>query len=194
MNVAVSYDSPSWYAVSTRSRQEKVASSMMEYMGIANFLPLLSRERRWSDRKQMVDLPLFPSYVFVRIARSSELQLRVLKISGVVGFVRNHTGPLPIPDREIEDVRAALSHGIGCSPCTFLKAGDCVRVVRGALAGVEGTLIRSGSHSKLVISVEMIRRSIAVSVNESDVEPAYRESTRGTQSLPSYLPASEHMY
>jgi transcription antitermination factor NusG len=194
MNVAVSYDSPSWYAVSTRSRQEKVASSMMEYMGLANFLPLLSRERRWSDRKQMVDLPLFPSYFFVRIARSSELQLRVLKISGVVGFVRNHTGPLAIPDREIEDVRAALSHGVGCSPCTFLKAGDCVRVVRGALAGVEGTLIRSGSHSKLVISVEMIRRSVAVSVNESDVEPAYRESTRGTQSVPSYLPASERMY
>jgi transcription termination/antitermination protein NusG len=194
MNVAVHHDRPTWYAVSTRSRQEKVAASMMEYMGIPNFLPLLSRVRRWSDRKQMVDLPLFPSYVFVRIARSSELQLRVLKISGVVGFVRNQTGPLPIQDREIEDVRAALSHGIGCSPCAFLKAGDCVRVVRGALAGVEGTLIRCGSQSKLVISVEMIRRAVAVSVNESDVEPAYRESKRETQSLSSYLTAPGHVY
>jgi transcription antitermination factor NusG len=193
MNLPEHLDGASWYAVLTRSRQERVATLMLEYMMIANFLPLLSQERRWSDRKQMVNLPLFPGYVFVRIARSSELQLRVLKIPGVVGFVRNQTGPLPVPDREIEDVRAVLSHGIGCSPYPFLKAGDRVRVVRGALVGLEGTLIRCGSQSKLVISVEMIQRSVAVSVNESDVEPASHQPTRGPQSLSSYLPVPGHV-
>jgi transcription antitermination factor NusG len=192
MNVPEHLDGASWYAVSTRSRQERVAALMLEYMMIPNFLPLLSQERRWSDRKQMVSLPLFPGYVFVRISRSSELQLRVLKVPGVVGFVRNQAGPLPVPDREIEDVRAVLSHGIGCSPHPFLKAGDRVRVVRGALLGLEGTLIRSGSQSKLVLSVEMIQRSVAVSVNESDVEPAYYQPARGAQSLPSYMPVPGH--
>jgi transcription antitermination factor NusG len=172
MEIAVRHDDASWYAVSTRSRQEKVAASMLEYMAVANFLPLLNQERQWSDRKQMVNLPLFPGYVFVRIGRSSELQLRVLKVPGIVDFVRNRTGPMAIPEKEIESVRAALSHGVGCSPHPFLKAGDRVRVVRGALAGVEGTLIRCGSQSKLVISVEMIQRSVSVSVAESDVEPA----------------------
>ena len=167
----------SWYAVSTRSRQEKVIASMLDYLAVANFLPLIKEEHRWSDRKQMVAMPLFQGYVFVRITTSGELQLRVLKVPGVVDFVRARGGPLPIPDKEIEDVRAVLSHGVGCSSYPFLKAGDRVRVVRGPLAGIEGTLIRSGSQSKLVISIEMIQRSVAASVAESDVEPVYHSPT-----------------
>ena len=164
----------SWYAVLTRSRQEKMAASMLEYLEVATFLPLLRQERRWSDRKQMVSVPLFPSYLFVRIATTAEILLRVLKVPGVVDFVRSSTGPVAIADGEIADVRAVLSHGVGCSPYPFLRIGDRVRVVRGSLTGVEGTLIRSGAQSKLVISVEMIQRSVAVSVSESDVEPVYR--------------------
>jgi transcription termination/antitermination protein NusG len=160
-----------WYAVTTKSRQEKLVTSMLDYLEVPNFLPLISEERRWSDRKQMVVMPLFQGYVFVRITTSGELQLRVLKVPGVVDFVRAGGSPLPIPEREIEDVRAVLSQGVACSPYPFLKAGDQVRVVRGPLAGMEGTLIRSGSQSKLVISVEMIQRSVAVSVCESDVAP-----------------------
>jgi transcription termination/antitermination protein NusG len=172
----------SWYAVSTKSRQEKVIASMLDYLAVANFLPLINEERRWSDRKQIVAMPLFQGYVFVRITTSGEFQLRVLKVPGVVDFVRSRTGPLAIPDKEIEDVRAVLAHGVGCSPYPFLKAGDRVRVVRGALAGIEGTLIRSGSQSKLVISIEMIQRSVAASVAQSDVEPVY--SVLAQQSIP----------
>jgi transcription antitermination factor NusG len=170
----VPYRETSWYAVLTRSRQEKMASSMLEYLEVANFLPLLNQERRWSDRKQMVSVPLFPGYLFVRIATTAEILLRVLKVPGIVDFLRNKNGPVAIPESEIQNVRAALSHGVACSPYPFLKAGDRVRVLRGALAGVEGTLIRCGAQSKLVISVEMIQRSVAVSVSESDVEPIYR--------------------
>lgn len=173
MNKFAPFDG-TWYAVLTRSRQEKIAASMLDYVAVANFLPLITQERRWSDRKQTVSLPLFPGYLFVRIVRSSDVLLRVLKVPGVVDFVRNRNGPMAIPESEIENVQAALSHGDGCSPHSFLKVGDRVRVVRGALTGVEGTLIRCGSQSKLVISVEMIQRSVAVNVDSSDVEPVSR--------------------
>ena len=177
MEMSAGHNGASWYAVTTKSRQEKVVASMLEYLEVANFLPLLNEEHRWSDRKQIVAMPLFQGYVFVRITTSGELQLRVLKVPGVVDFVRSRSGPLPIPDKEIEDVRAVLSHGVGCSAHPFLKAGDRVRVVRGPLGGIEGTLIRSGSQSKLIISIEMIQRSVAASVAESDVEPVYHSPT-----------------
>jgi transcription antitermination factor NusG len=188
MEMNAGHNQASWYAVTTKSRQEKVAVSMLDYLEVPNFLPLLNEERRWTDRKQMVAMPLFPGYVFVRIATSCDFQLRVLKVPGVVDFVRARGGPLPIPDKEIEDVRVVLSRGVGCSPYPFLQAGDHVRVVRGPLAGIEGTLIRSGSQSKLVISIEMIQRSIAASVAESDVEPVL---TRQAQSVSSLSPAAQ---
>src|ERR1700722_20030096 len=171
MQMSAVQNQASWYAVSTRSRQEKVIASMLDYLAVANFLPLINEERRWSDRKQMVAIPLFQGYVFVRITTSGEFQLRVLKVPGVVDFVRSRSGPLGIPEKEIQDVRTVLTYGVGCSPHPFLKAGDRVRVARGPLAGIEGRLIRRGSQSKLVISIEMIQRSVAAVVAESDVEP-----------------------
>ena len=173
MNTATTLGEASWYAVSTRSRQEKVAASMLESFGIENFLPLAMERRQWSDRKQVVNLPLFPGYLFVRIPMLHELQLRVLKVPGVVKFIRNHAGPQAIPDAEIEGVQIVLSHRIPCTPCSIPRVGDRVRVFRGLLAGIEGTFVRSGSDTRLVISVEMIQQSISVQVDASDVESAF---------------------
>jgi transcriptional antiterminator NusG len=189
--MSASHNQAAWYAVSTKSRREKVVASMLEYLDVANFLPLVNQERRWSDRKQMVAIPLFQGYVFVLITASGELQLRVLKVPGVVDFVRSRSSPLAIPNKEIEDVRAVLAHGVGCSPYPFLKVGDRVRVVRGPLVGIEGTLVRSGSQSKLVISIEMIQRSVAASVSQSDVAPVYDEPAHQTPSVPALLTAVE---
>jgi transcription termination/antitermination protein NusG len=160
----------------------------LDYLAVANFLPLITQERRWSDRKQMVSVPLFPGYLFVWIVRSSDVLLRVLKVPGIVDFVRDRNGPLAIPEKEIENVQTVLSHGIECSPHPLLKAGDRVRVVRGALAGIEGTLIRSGSQAKLVISVEMIQRSVAVNVDSSDVEHVSCSPAPDPQSISTLLP------
>jgi transcriptional antiterminator NusG len=173
MNTAANLGEASWYAVSTRSRQEKVAASMLESFGIENFLPLAMERRQWSDRKQVVNLPLFPGYLFVRIPMLHELQLRVLKVPGVVKFIGNHAGPQAIPDAEIEGVQIVLSHRIPCTPCSIPRVGDRVRVFRGLLAGIEGTFVRSGSDTRLVISVEMIQQSISVQVDASDVESAF---------------------
>jgi len=160
-----------WFAVWTRSRQEKVAASMLETLGVPHFLPLRSEIRQWSDRKQTVTVPLFSGYLFVKVNLLKDNRLRVLKAPGVVGFVGNNTGPLPIPDRQIGDIRAVLNNEVEYTVYPFLEEGDRVRVVRGVLTGVEGRLVRTNSASRLVISIEMIHKSLAVSVSRQDVEP-----------------------
>jgi transcription antitermination factor NusG len=160
-----------WFALWTRSRQEKSSAAMLGASGIPYFLPLISEERQWSDRKRRVTLPLFPGYLFVQIASTSEFQLCLRRLPGVVNFVGNQKGPSAISGEEINSVRALISHGAECSPCSYLKAGDRVRVVRGALAGIEGLFIRSGSRSRMIVSVEIIQRSVSVDVAACDVEP-----------------------
>ncbi len=125
----------------------------------------------------MVNVPLFPGYLFVRIPMLREPQLRVLKVPGVVRFIGNHAGPQAIPDTEIESIQTVLAHRIPCTPCSITRVGDRVRIFRGVLAGIEGTFVRSGSDSNLVISVETIQQSIAIHVDASDVEPLFRPSS-----------------
>lgn len=159
-----------WYAVWTRSRQEKVAAGMLGMLGVQYYLPLKSEIRQWSDRRQAVEVPLFSGYLFVCINLLKESKLKVLKVPGVVAFVGNQSGPLSIPSKQIEDIRSVLAAGARCSVRPILKEGDRVRVRRGALAGVEGWLVRANSESQLLISVDMIRQSLAVNVSLDDIE------------------------
>ena len=160
-----------WFAVWTRSRQEKVAASMLETLGVPHFLPLKSEIRQWSDRKQTVHVPLFSGYLFVKMNPTRDSRLQVLKAPGIAGFVGNSSGPLPIPDRQIEDIRTVLAQRVECSVLPLLTEGDCVRVATGPLAGVEGLLLRGNSTSRLLISIEMLHKTLAVSVSRDDVEP-----------------------
>ena len=160
-----------WYAVVSRSRHEKLAAAALTNTGITAFLPVVSEMHSWSDRRQLVDVPLFPGYVFVQIPNSPEAQLSVLKTSGVIQFVGNRYGAVSITDKEISDVRTVLGQKLGCSPHPFLRLGQRVRIRGGALDGVEGVLVGRDSDSKLVITIELIQRSLAVSVYNIDVEP-----------------------
>lgn len=165
------YDPESrWYALWTRSRQEKVASAMLDTLGVQHYLPLKSELRQWSDRKQIVDVPVFNGYLFIHFNLLKESPLRILNSRGVVSFVGNQSGPLPIPDQEIEDIRTVLSAKVEYSICPSLNKGDRVRVIRGALAGVEGTLAAGTSGSRLVVSIESIQQSLALRVSREDVE------------------------
>jgi transcription antitermination factor NusG len=159
-----------WFAVWTRSRQEKVVAATLNRSGIPHYLPLKSELRKWSDRKQVVETPLFNGYLFVNINVMTSSRLQVLKVPGVGALVGNQMGPLPIPDQQIEDIRKVLTAGVECSVEPSLKEGDRVRVMQGALAGIEGTLVRTQSASRLLVSIEMIRQSLSVSVSRSDVE------------------------
>jgi transcription antitermination factor NusG len=159
-----------WFAVWTRSRQEKSSAAILEAIGIPHFLPLRSEVRQWSDRKQSVTVPLFTGYLFVRINPARDSRLDVLKTPGIAGFVGNQTGPLPVPDHQIEDIRIVLETRAECKVLPLLNEGDCVRVVRGPLAGVEGRLVRTNSSTRLSISIEMIQKSLLVTVSRHDVE------------------------
>jgi transcription antitermination factor NusG len=161
---------PQWFAVWTRSRQEKSSAAILTTLGIQHYLPLKSETRQWSDRRQTVTVPLFSGYLFVRLNSVRNGQLQVLKTPGIVGFVGNQTGPLSVPDQQIEDIRAVLEKRIECIVLPLLNEGERVRVKRGPLAGVEGRLVRNNSSTRLAISIEMIHKSLMVSVSRNDVE------------------------
>jgi transcription antitermination factor NusG len=147
-----------------------MVASALTNVGVTTFLPLVTEMHRWSDRRKSVDVPLFPGYVFVQIPISPDAQLRVLKTNGVVQFVGNRKGAVPIQDKEIDDVRAVLEQRVSCSPYPFLQLGQRVRIRGGALDGIEGLLIARNGDRTLVISVEPIQRSIAVRIDQYQVE------------------------
>ena len=159
-----------WFAVWTKSRQEKIAAARIASLGVTSFLPLKSETRQWSDRKQTVHVPLFSGYLFVRVNLSDGNSLRVLQVPGVAGFVGNSHGPLPIPEDQIEAVRTVVERRVECTVHPLLDEGDRVRVIRGPLAGMEGRLVRMNSAARLVISISMIHRSLAAHVGRDDVE------------------------
>lgn len=159
-----------WFAVWTKSRQEKTVAAMIASLGITNFLPLKSESRQWSDRKQTVNVPLFSGYLFVRMSLSDGNKLLVLQVPGVAGFVGNSHGPSPIPEDQIEAVRTVVERRVECTVHPLLEEGDRVRVIRGPLAGIEGRLVRMNSVARLVISISMIHRSLAAHVDRDDVE------------------------
>jgi len=159
-----------WYAVQTRARHEKVVAVRLQERGVTTFLPLTSEVHRWSDRKKVVQSPLFSCYVFARIAATSPDRLRVLRVEGVLHLVGARGEGTPIPENEIESVRLLLQEHLPWSPHAFLKIGQRVRVTSGALDGMEGVLVSHNGDQSLVISVEAIQRSLAVRVEGYQVD------------------------
>lgn len=162
-------DRPRWYAVYANVRHEKRVKDCLDGRMVECYLPSYRSIRRWQDRRKEVELPLFPGYLFVRIAYRSRLQ--VLTTPGVVHIVSFDGKPASICEDEIEALRRALARGINCEPHPYLKVGRRVRVRNGPLCGVEGTLIRRKEGYRLIISIELIMRSVATEVDEADVEP-----------------------
>lgn len=180
-----------WYAICSRSRHERMVATALTNGGVTTFLPLVSEMHSWSDRRKPVDVPLFPGYIFVQIPNSADAKLQVLKTSGVARFVGNGKRAIPVRDKEISDVRAVLEHKISYSPYPFLQLGQRVRIRGGSLDGVEGILVRRDSASKLVISIQLIQRSLAVTVCNFDVEPiAGYDSKTAVDSETGWLPSS----
>lgn len=160
----------SWYAVYTRARHEKRVAAQFEEKNVCTFLPLLRQIRRWSDRRSVVEIPMFSSYAFVRIAQAIDQRLKVLRTPGVLGFVGNERQGTPIPEEQIEGLRTAINEKIPCLPHPFITVGQRVRIRGGALHGVEGILMRTGSEQSLVISVELLHRSVSLRVEGYDIE------------------------
>jgi transcription antitermination factor NusG len=159
---------PSWYAIYTSSRHEKVVAKQLEGRGIESFLPLYRSWHRWKDRRKLVELALFPSYVFVRI--EVQKRLRVLEVPGVVHLVSFNREPAALPQQEINALRNGLENDVYAEPHPYLRVGRKVRVVRGPMAGAEGILSRKKDKHRVVISIDLLMRSIAVEVEGADLE------------------------
>lgn len=158
-----------WYALRVRSRHEGVVASHLRARGLESFLPLYRRRHRWSDRVKEIDLPLFPGYVFCQFDPAKRLP--VVTVPGVVQVVGVGKIPVPVDETEIAAIQAAIKSGFHREPWPFLQVGHKVKIECGPLSGVEGVLLAYRGHQRIVLSVTLLQRSVAVQVDEAWVQP-----------------------
>jgi transcription antitermination factor NusG len=170
-------DASGWWVTYTRHQHEKMVAEMLSTKGFDVFLPLYASVRRWKDRSKILNLPLFPCYVFVRGGLDRRLQ--VVTTPGVHMILFNGEHVAMIPEAEIEAIRRAVEGPFRVEPHPFLKCGARVRVIRGSLEGIEGILIRKKNLYRLILSVDMMAQSVAVEIDATDVEPATARDVAG---------------
>ena len=158
-----------WYAGCTASRHEKRVAEQLRQRGVQYFLPLYETIHRWQNGRHRVQLPLFPGYLFVRLALRDRRQ--VLEIPGFARLVGFSSTPTPLRDAEIEAMQRGLELGMHAQPHPYLTAGRRVEIVSGPLQGMTGVLLRRHGLCRVVLSVELIQRSLVVEVNAEDVAP-----------------------
>lgn len=158
-----------WYAVYTRAQHQEQVATQMARREVESFLPRYESMRRWKDRRVVLNLPLFPSYVFVHLDLAD--RLKVLQIPGVVNLVAFGGIPCPIPDVEIEALQSCLACRVRMQPHPYLTVGRRVQVKSGPLEGLEGILVRRKNGYRLVLSIDSISSSVWVELDAVDVEP-----------------------
>jgi transcription antitermination factor NusG len=151
-----------WFALRVKSRCEKVVATMANHKGYQEFLPVYQCRRRWSDRLKSVEFPLFPGYVFCRLDPKDRLPL--LTIPGALHFVGIGKVPVPLEDSEIAAIQTAVQSGLSTEPWPYLEAGQRIRLEEGPLAGVEGIFVKTAKQDRVVVSVTLLRRSMAVTI------------------------------
>ncbi len=160
----------SWYAIQVRTRFEKKVATLLQRKGFEIFLPLIKQLHRWSDRRKVIEVPLFPGYGFAQLYLNAPTSLQVVQTAGVIGFVRFNGEALPIPQKQIEDIQQVLAKDVPCAMHPFLKAGQKIRIRGGCLDGLEGVLADCNSDKALLLSVEAIERTIAIQIEGYDIE------------------------
>ncbi len=160
-----------WYAAYTCANHEKRVAEQLRERSVDYFLPMYECERRWKDRRVKLQTPLFPGYVFVRVALRD--RLCVLQTRGIVHLVSFGGHPAPLPQEDIQAIQNCLSHGLQVEPHPYLRVGYRVQVIRGPLQGLEGTIVRRKNRSRFILSFDLIMRSMAVEIDETDLESAH---------------------
>jgi transcription antitermination factor NusG len=169
----------SWFALQVRARREPVVAAQLFEQGYECFLPLYKSVRRWSDRLKELEQPLFPGYLF---SRFDFLNCRSLLMTpGVQQVLGNGRSPIPVEERELESIRQALSSGLPNQPWPYLQVGERVRVNYGGLNNLEGFLINFKGTHRVVLSVTLLQRSVALEIDLAWVTPV-RETRSATTS------------
>jgi transcription antitermination factor NusG len=183
LNDSVQDSQPGWWAVYTKHQHEKRVAEMLVAKGAEVFLPLYDSDRRRRDRTVRLSFPLFPSYLFVR--EWAKMRQPILTTPGVHMIVTRGSAFGVVPDSEIQNLRIALSTERAVEPYEFLRIGERVRIIGGALAGLEGFLIREKSQCRVVISVQMLAQAAAVEVNLNEIAPVrLRQSASASIRVP----------
>lgn len=159
-----------WYAAYTSANHEKHVSEQLAVRDVEHFLPTYSSVRRWKDRRVTLQMPLFPGYVFVRMALRD--RLRVQQVPGVARLVGFNGLPSPLPESDIEAMRTCIARKTGLEPHPYVTVGRRVRVTAGPLRGLEGLVIRKKNRLRFIISLNLIGRSAAVEIDAADLERA----------------------
>jgi transcription antitermination factor NusG len=167
--VPLSLQGAQWYSIQTRYRFERKVTTQLQHKGLQTFLPLLEEFHRWSDRRQPIYVPLFSGYTFARFELSGGLRMELLHTEGVLGLISFRGEAIPIPAKQIDDLQKLLSEKVPCLLHAFLKVGQRVRIRGGCLDGLEGILEQRGEKN-LVISIESIQRSIAITIEGYELE------------------------
>jgi len=165
-----------WFAIRTKPRHEKAVSLTLLGKGYEQFLPVYSSRALGSNRKP-ASLPLFAGYLFCRF--DVEDRLPILVTPGVFNIVGCGRAPIALDDSEIADLQSVVRAGIALQPWPFLKVGHRVRIKCGALEGVEGVLVKSKSVDRLIVSITLLQRSVAVEIDSGSVEPVSAWSRPG---------------
>lgn len=179
-----------WFALQVRSRRETLVATQLEGQGYECFLPLYKCVRRWSDRMKELEQPLFPGYLFCRLDFQNRRPL--LMTPGVIQIVGTGRTPMPVDETEVESVRQAVLSGLPSQPWPYLEVGERVRLNYGNLRGLEGTLINFKGNHRVVMSVALLQRSVALEVElswvtrlrEHPVVEVPKRSVRSTVALP----------
>jgi transcription antitermination factor NusG len=156
-----------WLVVYTLPRHEKQLLRQLEQRSVEAFLPLYESVRRWKSGPSRVSLPLFPSYLFIKVDEGQ--RRKVVEMASVLQIVGNRQGTVTVSNIEIEQLRQAVATGLA-QPHPYLNVGSRVRIIQGPLSGTEGILTRKKGCMKVVVSIELIMQSVAVEVNACDVE------------------------
>ncbi|MCK8603477.1 transcription termination/antitermination protein NusG [Desulfoferrobacter suflitae] len=164
-------DESAWFALYVQVNHEKEVAKRLEQKSIDAFLPLMESWSKRKDRRKKIRVPLFPGYVFIHTVLDNYTNVNVLKTPGAITILRNSEGPLPIPEQQIQSLQTMLGAGCDLSLHHYLKEGDWVRVRRGPLSGCVGLLLRHNpKKGRLVVSIDIIKQSVAVELDIEDVE------------------------
>lgn len=165
----------SWFALNTRLRYEEFVAKHLSSKGYEILLPIYQTRRRWSDRIKKLELPLFPGYLFCRFDCMNRLP--ILTTPGMIQIVGFGKTPVPVDDAEIAAIQRAVGSDLDREPWPYLQVGEKVRVECGSLRGVEGILLNIKGGHRLILSVTLLQRSVAVEVSSAWVVPAAQKGS-----------------
>ncbi|SRR6266404_8617896 len=158
-----------WYALQVRARWESSTATLLSGKGYRAFLPTFNTKKRWNGTFRDLIAPLFPGYVFCQFDVCNRLPILVTQ--GVLAIVGRGRTPVPVEDAEMAALQTMVHSGVQAEPCPYLEVGQQVRIENGALSGIEGILISFKGSSRIVVSVSLLRRSVALEIDRSSVSP-----------------------